>query len=105
MRREVLPQLVRYTVTEVGKGGGLISWSDLTADNADGIIQNQIDYFKELNVDFEWKYHSHDQPGDLPARLMAHGFNPDQPEALMVDEIARMYCEVWNREIIDLPKE
>ena len=44
MRREALPQLVRYTLTGVGNGGGYISWSNLTADSADAAIQNQIDY-------------------------------------------------------------
>jgi len=126
MRRDVLPNLVRYTLTDVGHGGGHVSWSDLTAEIADPAIQSQIDYFKALNVDFEWKYYSHDQPSDLPQRLIAHGFKAQEPEALMVadindlppvywtmdvssvarvttphevDEIVRMESEVWGQEI------
>ena len=126
MRRDVLPQLVRYTLTEVGNGGGYISWSNLTKDNVDMAIQNQIAYFKELTIDFEWKYYNYDQPADLPERLLAHGFTAEEPEALMVadindlpadfwtmdvssverittphgvDEIVRMESEVWNSEI------
>lgn len=125
-RRDVLSNLVRYTLIDVGYGGGHISWSDLTSDNVDEIIESQISYFKKLNVDFEWKYYSHDQPADLPQRLLAHGFKADEPEALMVadlndlpedfwtmdvsfvsrvttphevDEIVRMESEVWGQDI------
>ena len=126
MRREVLPRLVRYTLTGVGYGGGFISWSDLTVDTAKAAIQGQIDYYRALNVDFEWKYYHYDQPADLPERLLSHGFTADDPEALMVadindlpedywtmdvsavqrintpegvDEIVRMESEVWSKEI------
>jgi hypothetical protein len=87
MRRESFPHLVRYTLTDVGNGGGMISWSDLTAETADETIKTQIAYFKELNTDFEWKYYSYDQPSDLPQRLLAHGFTADEPEALMIADI------------------
>jgi hypothetical protein len=77
----------------------------------------------------EWKYYSHDQPADLPQRLLAHGFTAGEPEALMladlnhlpaeywtmdvsavqrittpagVDEIARMESEVWGNEVLEL---
>jgi GNAT superfamily N-acetyltransferase len=126
MRRDVLPNLVRYTLIDVGHGGGHISWSDLSSDDVDEVIENQIAYFKSLNVDFEWKYYSHDKPDDLPKRLHAHGFKAEEPEALMVaalddlpetfwmmdvsvvtrvttphevDEIVRMESEVWEEDI------
>jgi GNAT superfamily N-acetyltransferase len=126
MRREVLPNLVRYTLTGVGNGGGHISWSNMNSENADEAIQSQVEYFKERNVDFEWKYYNYDQLADLPQRLMAHGFTSQEPEALMVadmndlpvklqtmdltivkrvttpnevDEIVRMESEVWNEDI------
>ena len=99
MRREVLPQLVRYTLTGVGDGGGYISWSALTVDIADDAIQNQIDYFKELNTDFEWKYYSYDQPVDLPERLLAHGFSAGEPEALMLVDINELPSEYWTMDI------
>lgn len=126
MRRDILPNIVRYTLTDVGHGSGHISWSDLTSDTADAAIKSQIDYFKALNVDFEWKYYRHDKPEDLPQRLLAHGFKAEEPEALMVadindlpqaywtmdvsavsrvttphevDEIMRMESEVWGQEI------
>jgi hypothetical protein len=99
MRREVLPRLVRYTLTGVGKGGGFISWSDLTADTADGAIQNQIDTYQGLNLDFEWKVYSYDQPPDLPERLLAHGFTAEEPEALMVADIDDLPAEYWTMDV------
>jgi GNAT superfamily N-acetyltransferase len=99
MRREVLPHLVRYTLTQVGNGGGHISWSNLTADNADAAIQSQIDFYKELNVDFEWKLYSYDQPDDLPSRLLAHGFTADEPEALMVADMNDLPAEYWSMDV------
>jgi GNAT superfamily N-acetyltransferase len=99
MHREALPNLVRYTLTEVGEGGGYISWSDLTADTAETAIQNQIDYFRGLNLDFEWKYYSYDQPADLPERLLAHGFTAEEPEALMVADIEDLPAEYWTLDV------
>lgn len=32
----------------------------------------------------EWKTRGHDQPADLPDRLRAHGFQPEEPETVMV---------------------
>lgn len=126
MRRQALPDLVRYTPLDGGSGGSFISWSDLNADNADAAIRSQIDTFRELNADFEWIYYSYDLPTDLPTRLLAYGFTAKEPLALMVaniedlpeeywtsdvsivqrittpegvDEIIRMQCEVWEEDL------
>lgn len=37
---------------------------------------------------FEWKTRGHDAPADLPERLMAAGFRPEDPEAVMIGEAA-----------------
>lgn len=99
MRRDVLPHLVRYTLNEVGYGGGFISWSDLPSDAAQAAIQSQIDYFTELNTDFEWKYYSYDRPANLPELLLAHGFIPGEPEALMVADINDLPAEYWTMDV------
>lgn len=104
MRREVLPHLVRYILTDVGNGGGSISWSTLNSDNADEIIQSQLDYFRALNVDFEWKYYSYDQPEDLPERLLAHGFKADEPEALMVADINDLQAAFWTMDVSNVQR-
>lgn len=102
MHREVLPNIVRYTLTGVGNGGGFISWSDLTADTAEAAIQDQIEYFKGINSDFEWKHYSHDQPGDLAERLLAHGFVGEESEALMVASINDLPAEYWTMSVSDV---
>jgi GNAT superfamily N-acetyltransferase len=65
-----------------------VTWSDLDEDTADGVIAAQIDRFAELSRDWEWKYYSYDDPKDLPDRLLAAGFKPEEAEAFLVAEIA-----------------
>jgi ribosomal protein S18 acetylase RimI-like enzyme len=68
-----------------------VLWSDLTTETADAVIAEQI---QRLGKDWEWKHYSYDQPADLPARLLAAGFAPEEPEALLVAEIADLDLSV-----------
>lgn len=52
----------------------------------DALIARQRDHFAALGMPVEWKTYAYDQPADLPARLLAAGFHPDEPESLMVGE-------------------
>jgi len=83
-------------VRQVGSGDagwcGVI-WSDLDADTADAAIAGQVGHFAGLGRGFEWKLYSHDRPDDLGERLVKAGFAPDEPEALMVAEIADLPSE------------
>jgi GNAT superfamily N-acetyltransferase len=72
-------------VTRVSGDWSAVLWSDLTAENADAVIAEQI---RRLGQDWEWKHYSYDQPADLPGRLLAAGFVAEEPEALLVAEIA-----------------
>ncbi len=67
---------------------GMVSYSDLTAGNADAAIVAEIDYFRGLNYSFEWKLFSYDTPNDLAKRLSAHGLIQSEEEAVMVLPIA-----------------
>lgn len=71
-----------------GDGWNGVVWTDLTAGDADVIIRAEIGRFSSVPETWEWKYYSYDRPADLPARLLAAGFVPDEEEALMVAEIA-----------------
>jgi GNAT superfamily N-acetyltransferase len=71
-----------------GDGWNGIVWTNLTAADADMIIKAEIERFSTVPETWEWKYYSYDAPADLPARLLAAGFVPDQEEALMVADIA-----------------
>lgn len=98
LRDTVLPSLATGRLERAGDvircispfpdGWNGIDWSDLDTATADAAIAEQVAYFTGLGRTFEWKYYTHDEPADLPDRLRAAGFAPDQEEALMVAEVA-----------------
>jgi GNAT superfamily N-acetyltransferase len=65
-----------------------INWSALTAETADTVIAAQRQYFANRGTPVEWKYYDYDQPADLPARLVAAGFQADDEETMLVAEAA-----------------
>jgi GNAT superfamily N-acetyltransferase len=71
-----------------GRQTSWISWSALTEDTADRVIAAQRDYFARRGTPVEWKYYDYDLPGDLPARLVAAGFQPEDEETVLVAETA-----------------
>jgi GNAT superfamily N-acetyltransferase len=73
-----------------GQEGSGVFWSDLTADNADAVIAEQIALFGARNEKFEWKYFDYDQPPDLVSRLTAAGLVAEDPESFMVAEVAEV---------------
>ena len=91
--------MVRYTLEGVGLGGGFVSWSRLTAENVDAEIDAQVAFFRSLKSDFEWKVYSYDAPPDLQKRLQSRGFTCDEPEALMVADLADLPAEYWTMDV------
>lgn len=85
--REVRAEFVRLTPTTYG-GEGFIQLARLTHATVDAAIEEQKAYFKSLGFGFEWKHHDFDTPDNLRERLLAHGFKPDNTEALMVLDVA-----------------
>jgi len=69
-----------------GSETSCIIWSALTEDTADAVIAAQKTYFTGRGTPVEWKYYDYDQPADLPARLLAAGFEPDDDEMMLVAE-------------------
>ena len=69
-----------------GPGWAGVVWSDLDDGNADDAIAVQAARFAGRS--WEWKHYSYDRPADLPQRLITAGLTPEDPEALMVAEIA-----------------
>ena len=61
-----------------------IIWSRLDAANADAVIDREIAHHRALNVSFEWKVFSHDQPPDLKDRLVLRGFEVGAVENVMM---------------------
>jgi len=57
----------------------------------DRLIARQQDYFQARGQGVEWKLRAHDLPADLPERLVAAGFVPEGPSAVLLgfaDEVA-----------------
>jgi GNAT superfamily N-acetyltransferase len=72
---------------------GFLSYQDLgglTGERLDELIVRQRDYFAALGESVEWKLHGHDQPADLPERLRAAGFVPEQEETVVIGPVAAL---------------
>jgi GNAT superfamily N-acetyltransferase len=71
-----------------------IIWSQLSAASADAVIAAQRDYFAARGTAVEWKYYDYDEPADLPERLVAAGFEPEDEELMLVAETAAISQEI-----------
>ncbi len=92
MRREATAHVVRH-VDLVGTEG-VINYSSLDESNVENVIKEQIEYFKKLGHDFEWKHYAHDTPPDLQARLVAHGFEAEEPESIVALDLKNIPTEL-----------
>lgn len=54
----------------------------------DDLIARQVAAFRERGQRFEWKHHGHDLPPDLPDRLLAAGFVPEDTETIVIGRVA-----------------
>lgn len=86
------PPGVRYetdgpVLRVVGEERGFISAprdTGLRGADLDRLITRQRDYFAARGEAVEWKTYGHDEPADLPGRLRAAGFVPEDPETVVV---------------------
>jgi GNAT superfamily N-acetyltransferase len=76
----------------VGFGGrGMVEYRDLGGADGhelDRLIARQVRIFAERGESFEWKLHAHDRPADLPERLRAAGFVPEDVETVVIAPVA-----------------
>lgn len=56
----------------------------------DALIARQRDHFAARGQAVEWKTRAHDRPADLPRRLLAAGFVPEERESVLVGLAARL---------------
>jgi hypothetical protein len=83
-RREVMPELIRH-IYDDPKRHSFIVYNQVTEENAERVIEREIQYFRELNRRLEWKAYPHDPLPDLYLRLAAHGFEvEEEPDHIMV---------------------
>lgn len=86
---ERTPLDVVYQSSAEPGGWNAVVWSRLTPETADAAIADSVTHFTARGAaEFEWKSYSHDTPADLPERLASAGFVPEEPETLMVAEVA-----------------
>jgi hypothetical protein len=81
---DVVGPLVRFSG---GWGRGWVLYRDLDGiegDALDELVADQIAFFGERGQSFEWKTYGHDRPADLPRRLLAAGFVPEEPETVVI---------------------
>jgi GNAT superfamily N-acetyltransferase len=75
------------------KSGGWALYRDLDGlegDELDALIARQIEVFAARGERFEWKLHGHDRPADLPDRLRAAGFVPEDQETIVIAPVAQV---------------
>jgi GNAT superfamily N-acetyltransferase len=84
-------------VRTVGFGGqGWVEYRDLggiEGDELDELIARQVQVFTDRGERFEWKLHGHDLPVDLPERLLAAGFEPEETETVVIGLVADLVFE------------
>jgi hypothetical protein len=56
----------------------------VTGAELDRLIARQRDFFQARGQGVEWKLRVHDLPADLPERLIAAGFVPQEPSAVLL---------------------
>jgi predicted N-acetyltransferase YhbS len=86
-------QLLRVS----GRGRGLVETSQtLDCDNGtlDALIVAERSFFASRGEAVEWKTRAHDLPANIPERLLAAGFVPEETETVMVAETAQLVTQV-----------
>ena len=65
----------------------------VTGAGLDRLIARQRDYFRARGEAVEWKVRAHDLPTDLPERLVAAGFVPQEPATVLLGFAAEVAAE------------
>ncbi len=104
MVREEAGPVVRHRPTNHSShsDSGFIAYTLLDTDSADGVINEQIKYFRGLGLKIGWKLYDHDQPSDLSARLLMHGFVADEQESIMALDLAEAPDELLRPVELDI---
>jgi hypothetical protein len=77
------------------------SLDGLDSEEIDALIARQRDFFAAKGQSVEWKLRGHDKPADLPDRLRAAGFEPEEQETVLVAESADIVERLRGRESVD----
>jgi GNAT superfamily N-acetyltransferase len=75
---------------------GFVGYRDLAGldgEELDALIARQVQIFAARGEPFEWKLHGHDRPPDLPDRLRAAGFVPEERETVVIGRVDAVAAE------------
>ncbi|MDT3446079.1 MULTISPECIES: GNAT family N-acetyltransferase [unclassified Pseudofrankia] len=80
-------------------GRGFVTYRDLGDANAheiSGLVSAALAHYRaDTSIKrVEWKTRGHDRAPGLPESLVAHGFSPDEPESIMIGEVATLVADV-----------
>jgi hypothetical protein len=67
---------------------------DCNDEALDALIVAQRNFFASRGEAVEWKTRGHDLPANIPERLLAAGFVPEETETVMVAETAQLVTKV-----------
>ncbi|MET7998885.1 GNAT family N-acetyltransferase [Amycolatopsis sp. NPDC005232] len=60
----------------------------VTGPSLDALIDRQVRFFASRGEAFEWKTRAYDRPADLPDRLLAAGFAPEETETVLIAPVS-----------------
>ncbi|MFN2321114.1 MAG: GNAT family N-acetyltransferase [Dermatophilaceae bacterium] len=76
--------------SDPAQAGAMVESPEGLGPDPDLAIRRQVEFFSQRGQSVEWKTYAYDQPADLPERLRAYGFVPDQTEALLLGAAERL---------------
>lgn len=77
--------------------GGFLTYrtlDGLAGAELDALIARQVELFRQRGESVEWKLNAHDEPADLPDRLRAAGFVPEDRETVLIGPVAPLAAAV-----------
>lgn len=92
--RDVDGPVVRRYPEEPGTSWSSCECPSGLGDDPDHWVARQAAFFRERAEEVEWKTYDYDEPADLGDRLVRHGFVPEDEEALVLGESARLVHDV-----------
>ncbi len=93
--------IVVRRVAPAGQDGSGVVWSNLGEADADTVIAEQVRFFGDRGMTFEWKVFDYDRPADLADRLVAAGFVAEEPESFVVGEVGQIIDALRSAELPD----
>ena len=82
--------VVHRSYVEGPDGAGFVESPRGLGDDPDAVIAQEVGFFRERGLPFEWKTYAYDEPADLGERLVRAGFHRETPETLILGEVDRI---------------